>query len=148
VRDKEHRVTLDRVQDIARLYFEEALNAGNLQVVDQILAPDFKLFVPPSLGDGPQVEGPDGFRQLIIGLRAAFDDLHFEVHDTTANGNVAMVSWTMTGTHRAEWQGIPATGRPVSLTGVDVFRFADGKIVEERIHGDYLGFLRQLGAIQ
>jgi len=58
-----------------------------------------------------------------------------------------MISWTMTGTHDGEWQGIPATGRRVSLVGVDVFKAADGLIVEERIHGDFLGLLRQLGAI-
>lgn len=140
-------MNIEHARELARLYFEEAFNRGNLAVVDQILAPEFKLFVPPSLGEGPQLEGLDGFRQLVVGLRTAFPDVHFAVHDTTANDDTAMVSWTMTGTHRSEWQGIPATGRRVSLTGVDVFKLADGKIVEERIHGDYLGFLRQLGAI-
>ena len=80
-----------------------------------------------------------------MGLRTAFPDVQFVVRDTTANEDTAMVSWTMTGTHRSEWQGIPAAA--YQLTGVNVFKLADGKIVEERIHGDYLGFLRQLEAI-
>ncbi len=140
-------MTIERARELARMYFDEALNRGNLAVVDEILDPAFTLHVPPSLGEGPQVTGPDGFKQLVTALRAAFADLHFTVHDTTAADNVVMVSWTMAGTHQAEWQGIAATGRRVSLTGVDVFTLADGKILEERIHGDYLGFLRQLGAI-
>jgi steroid delta-isomerase-like uncharacterized protein len=141
-------LTIERAEQVARLYFDEAFNKGNLDVVDQILAADFELFVPPSLGDGPVLAGPEAFKQLVVGLRAAFGDLRFVVHDTAANATVAMVSWTMTGTHRAEWAGIPATGRHATLVGVDVFRFDEaGKIVEERIHGDYLGFLRELGAI-
>lgn len=73
--------------------------------------------------------------------------MQFTVHDVTANDDTVMASWTMIGTHQADWQGIPATGRRVSLTGVDIFKVTDGLIVEERIHGDYLGLLRQLGAI-
>ena len=140
-------MSIEHARELSRLYFEEALNRGNLAVVDQILAPDFKLFVPPSLGEGPQLEGPDGFRGLVVGLRAAFPDVAFTVHETTANDDTVMVSWTMTGTQRGDWQGIPASGRQVTLPGVDVFKLADGRIVEEQIHGDYLGFLRQLGAI-
>lgn len=142
-------MTVDRAREVATLYFDEAFNNGNLAVVDQILARDFKLYVPPSLGegDGPVVEGPEGFKQLVVGLREAFGELRFTVHDTCVGSDVAMVFWTMRGTHRAEWSGIPATNKSVTLTGVDVFRFADGKIVEERIHGDYLGLLRQRGAI-
>jgi steroid delta-isomerase-like uncharacterized protein len=141
-------LTLERAEEVARLYFEEALNRGNLDVVEAILAPEFQLFVPPSLGDGPVLAGTEAFKQLVVGLRAAFDELRFVVHDTTVNATVAMVSWTMTGTHRAAWQGIPATGRRATLVGVDVFRFDEaGRIVEERIHGDYLGFLRDLGAV-
>ena len=140
-------MTIDHARELARLYFDEVFNRGNLAVVDQVVAPAFTLFVPPSLGEGPQLEGLDGFRQLAIGTRAAFSGLHFDVHDVTANDDTVMVSWTMTGTHDGEWQGIPATGRRVSLVGVDVFKVADGLIVEERIHGDFLGLLRQLGAI-
>lgn len=140
-------MTLEQARELARLYFDEALTRGNLAVVDQILAQDFTLFVPPSLGEGPQVEGREGFRQLVLSLRQGFPDVRFEVHDVTANEDTVIVSWTMTGTHAAEWQGIPPTGRHVSLPGVDVFKIAAAKIVHERIHGDYLGFLRQLGAI-
>ena len=140
-------MNIEHARELVRLYFEEAFNRGDVAVVDQILTPDFRLFVPPSLGEGPQVEGREAFRQLVVGLRTAFPDVHFDVHDTTANEDTVMVSWTMTGTPQGEWQGTPASGRRVSFTGVDAFKLADGQIVEERIHRDYLGFLRQLGAI-
>ncbi len=75
-------MTIERARELARMYFDEALNRGNLAVVDEILDPAFTLHVPPSLGEGPQVTGPDGFKQLVTALRAAFADLHFIVHDT------------------------------------------------------------------
>jgi len=78
-------MTIDHARELARLYFDEVCNRGNLAVVDQVVAPAFTLFVPPSLGEGPQLEGLDGFRQLAIGTRAAFSGLHFDVHDVTAN---------------------------------------------------------------
>ena len=140
-------MTIDHARELARLYFNEACNQGNLNVTDRIVAPSFTLFIPPSLGEGPQLTGRDGFRQLVLGTRAGFSDLHFEVHDVTANDDTVMVSWTMTGTHDGDWQGIAPTGRRASLVGVDVFKVADGLIVEERIHGDFLGLLRQLGAL-
>ena len=88
-------MTLEQARELARLYFDQALTRGNLAVVDQILAQDFTLFVPPSLGEGPQVEGPDGFRQLVVSLRQGFPDVRFEVHDVTTNEDTVMVSWTM-----------------------------------------------------
>lgn len=91
------------------------------------------LFVPPSTGEGPHVEGRDAFRQLVLSLRQGFPDVRFQVHDVTANDDTVIVAWTMTGTHAAGWQGIPPTGRHVSLPGVDIFKIAAGKIVQERI---------------
>lgn len=92
------------------------------------------------------MQGPEAFKQLVAGLRTTFTDLHFALHEV-ADGDVAMISWTMRGTQRGEWLGVPATGREVTMTGVDVFRVANAKIGEVRIHGDYLGVLRQLGAL-
>ena len=140
-------MTIEGARTLVQHYFDDVLSRGDLAVIDEILAPEFALYAPPSLGDGPQTTGRGGFRDLVTGLRTSFPDVHFTVHEVTANDDTIMASWTMTGTYQAEWAGTPATGRRVSLTGVDVFKMADGLIVEERIHGDYLGFLRQLDAI-
>ena len=55
--------------------------------------------------------------------------------------------WTFRGTHRGAFQGIPPTGNQVTLTGISIWRFDDGRIVESWHELDTLGLLQQLGAI-
>jgi predicted ester cyclase len=54
--------------------------------------------------------------------------------------------WTATGTHLGVWAGVEPSGRPMQFSGINVFRFADGKAVEIWNHRDDLGLLQQLGA--
>jgi steroid delta-isomerase-like uncharacterized protein len=84
---------------------------------------------------------------VIAALRTAFPDLRFTIHDLVADQHVAMVSFTMEGTHSDTWLGVPATAKRLRMVGVDVIRVARGRIEQIRIHGDYLGALQQLGAI-
>jgi predicted ester cyclase len=51
------------------------------------------------------------------------------------------------GIHMSELMGIPPTGKPVTWTGITIYRLADGKIVEEKGKEDSLGLMQQLGAI-
>jgi predicted ester cyclase len=58
-----------------------------------------------------------------------------------------MIRWIMRGTHNGPLMGIAATGKPVTVAGIDVFRIAGGQIVELWQHLDQLGMLQQLGVI-
>jgi predicted ester cyclase len=58
-----------------------------------------------------------------------------------------VVRWTTRGTHKGELMGIPATGKPVVVTGIDIFQISSGKVVESWINWDALGMMQQLGVI-
>ena len=58
-----------------------------------------------------------------------------------------MTRWTARGTHTGEFQGIPATGKAIRMTGTDIDRIVDGKIVECWAHLDELGLMQQLGVV-
>jgi steroid delta-isomerase-like uncharacterized protein len=73
--------------------------------------------------------------------------LDFTHEDTLAEGDQVMIRWIMRGTHDGPLMGIPATGKPVTVGGIDVFRIASGQIVELWQNFDHLGMLRQLGVI-
>lgn len=75
----------------------------------------------------------------------AFPDLHIALDDVIAAGDRVAARWTATGTHRGELAGISATGRQVRWGGIDVYRFADGKIVEWWRNDDFAWLLQQLG---
>jgi len=89
----------------------------------------------------------DGFLQFLGALRSAFPDLSVTVEDLHADGDEVAVRWTWSGTHQAQFLGIPPTGEAVAGSGIGVFRIADHQIVEDYVQEDTFGLMQQLGAI-
>ncbi len=129
---------------IARRAIEELFNQGNLDVADELIAPNYVNHDPVS---PEEARGPEGFKQLVCGFRSAFPDLHFRIEDQIAEGDTAMTRWSALGTHQGELMGIAPTGNQVSVTGVGIDRIAGGKIEETWVYYDALGMLRQLGVV-
>lgn len=127
---------------LARKVFEDIQSQGNLALVDEIVAGDYVGHTP--LDD---IHGPEGAKQYDAMLREAFPDLQITVEDQIAEGDKAVTRWTFRGTHKGEFQGMPPTGKQVTMTGITIFRIANSKIVEGWNNPDLLGLLQQLGAI-
>ena len=126
-----------------RRFFEELFNQGNLETADQIVATSY-VNHDAAPGETPGVEG---LKQFVMMLRTAFPDIHFTVDDQVAEGEKVATRWTVTGTHQAEFAGIPATGKPVRLTAINIHLVADGKIQEGWVNWDARGMMQQLGVI-
>jgi predicted ester cyclase len=77
----------------------------------------------------------------------AFPDFHITVDEMIAEGDKVAARWTATLTHEGEFMGIPPTGVQATISGMVIYRFADGKIVEIWHIGDSLGLLQQLGVV-
>jgi steroid delta-isomerase-like uncharacterized protein len=89
--------------------------------------------------------GIEAFTRHVTRVRAIFPDIKFTIVDLfEADGKVA-TRWSARGTHKAEFLGVPATGKRVTVTGVTITRFSRGKIVESWASWDALGLLQQLG---
>ena len=78
-------------------------------------------------------------------IRTAFPDLHFEADDLLAEGDKTAARYHGRATHLGPFNGIPATGKYVTMTGIDVFRVRDGRIQEAWIESDYLTLMQQIG---
>ena len=91
--------------------------------------------------------GPEPVKQVASGVIAAFPDRRITHEDTIAEGDKVLIRWALSGTQEGEVQGIPPTGRPVTLTGFDLFRIEGGKIAEMWQEADRLGMMQQLGVI-
>ncbi len=128
---------------LVRRFYDEVWNQGNLDVADEVFAPDY---VRHDLRASEPAPGPDGQKQIAAGFRAAFPDLEFKVDLLLAEGDYVAGRWTATGTHLGPWGGVPATGRSMRFSGVNVFRFVDGKVAEIWNHRDDLGLMEQIGA--
>lgn len=71
--------------------------------------------------------------------------MHFTINWQVGEGNTAAHHWTVTGTHISEFMGAASTGKQFTLDGISIYRFANGKLVEERTVWDALGLAQQLG---
>jgi steroid delta-isomerase-like uncharacterized protein len=80
-------------------------------------------------------------------FRDAFPDIAATLHEVVAQADKVAVRYTLAGTHRGPFAGVPATGKRVTLSGITLFRLADGRIAEVWGCADFFGFLQQLGAL-
>jgi steroid delta-isomerase-like uncharacterized protein len=118
----------------------EAQTQGNLDVVDEIFADDF-IDHTPFPGVPPTREG---VKMLFGYLRGAFPDLRVCVHEQIADDEKVVTRKSFEGTHRGEFMGVPATGRPVSFEVIDILTFRNDRIIEHRVMFDRLGIQQQL----
>lgn len=130
---------------IARRVYEEGFNAHNPAIVDEMFAADIVQHVP---SPPPGFRGDrEGVKQGFAMILSAFPDWHVTVEDMLAEGDKVVTRFTRQGTQRGELLGIPATGKSVTTTGIDIFRIADGKLAEHWVESDVLGVMQQLGVI-
>ncbi len=127
-----------------RRFLEEAFNEGNLGVVDELFATDYVLHDPAS---PEEISGPEGIKQFVQMYRSAFPDTHITVEDQIAEGDEVVTRWTGRGTHQGELFGVPPSGNRVEVSGITISRFEGGKFVEDWTNSDFLGLMRQIGAI-
>jgi len=128
---------------IVQRMIDEVMNQQNLAVVDELFAADYLMHDPIWPGE---VKGPEGFKQWAGAmLDPYFSDSHVTV-DMIAEGDSVAVYWIWNATHTGEFMGIPPTGRQITVAGISIHRFADGKFVESWVNYDSLGMMQQLTA--
>ncbi len=132
-------------QVMVRDFMERGFNQGDLSVVDQYNSIEGIDHQEP-LG----TEFATHLKEVITGLRTAFPDLHFEIHDMLAEGELVAFRSTMTGTHLGMLQAgtskqIPATGNKVSVPHIHFVRVVDGKTKDLWHIWDTPMMMRQLG---
>jgi steroid delta-isomerase-like uncharacterized protein len=131
---------------LMRRWFEEVWNEGRMQTIHDLLAPD--VVGMGQLEDGRELRGSAEFVLLVERLRGAFPDIKIVVEDAFGSDDRVVVRWSATMTHRGDHLGMPATGKPVRLTGITIARIADHRIVAGWDNWDQLAMLRQIGAYQ
>jgi steroid delta-isomerase-like uncharacterized protein len=132
---EENRAVVER-------YFE-AVNSGNLDIIDEVIAPDYVGHEP-----GEETHGPEGVKQFVGTFRNAFPDLSLTIEDQIAEGGKVVSRYTGLGTHQGELTGIAPTGRQVEVPAMNICRLESGKIVEEWELYDTMGLMQQIGVME
>ena len=132
-------------KELVRRYFQaidEACEAGNAEIVDDFLAPDFVEHNPfPGI---PPTR--DGWKQAFMAFVNGAPGYHV-VDDLVAEGDKVVGRITAYGKHTGELFGIPETGRDIRVSGIAIWRIQDGKIVEHWHETDQMGLMQQLGVV-
>jgi len=119
-------------------------NRGNVNLVDEVMAPEFVSHA----GDAPGVPlDREGLKRRGTMMHGAFPDMKVTAEDLIAEGDRVVVRSSWSGTHTGELMGIPPTGKVVSVGVIDIVRIAGGKIVEHWGEMDMMGMMQQLGII-
>jgi steroid delta-isomerase-like uncharacterized protein len=128
---------------VVRRILDEFWNAGNIALADELYAPGFVNHDP----NAPDFKDREGIKQVNTAYHSAFPDFHVELEQLIGEGDFVVKQWTTQGTQQGELMGIPPTGKRISLTGMTIYRVADGQVQECWWSYDMLGLLRQLGVI-
>jgi predicted ester cyclase len=127
---------------ISRRVAIDVFSEGRLEVVDEIFAPDFadRSTRPPGIP-----AGREGIKAIASAMRKGFPDLTYKVDLQIADGDFVAGYVTVSGTHKGEVFGMPATGKHAEWTESHIVKILNGKITEHWGVVDQLGMLRQLG---
>ncbi len=129
----------------SRRVFVESFQDGNLAVADELIAPGAKAGGPATLPGQP--DGPEGLKMAAAFYRGAFSDLKITIDEQVAEGDMVVTRWTAVGTNTGQLAGMPASGKSVTVTGMGIDHFKDGKIVASWGLFDQFGMMVQMGVI-
>lgn len=128
---------------IVRRMTDVFYNQGDIERADQFFAASYVHHDPAS----PQVRDLEGLKEALRAFRAGCPDLHITTDELVAEGDKVLKRWTYHATHTGNLSGLPPTGKRIMMTGLELFRLANGKIAESWLAYDNLSLMQQLGII-
>lgn len=129
---------------VVRRFIEEIINTGNVERLADVVSD--RIF--ESNDPTGTARGLESMRQHVLGVRQTYPDLHLTIEKQIAEGDWVVTCITARGTHQGHWLGIKPTGKPVVITGVNVDKVVDGKIVDHGGAANMFEALLEIGAIR
>jgi predicted ester cyclase len=123
-------------------FYDEIFNKKNLNVVDELVAPNYKRYLSPIAAPLDAA----GQKTRLAGMLAAFPDSHLTIEDLVAEGDRVAIRLTNRGSHQGAYLGIQPTGKQVVADAIEIMRIENGKIVEHWGAPNNYSLLQQLGA--
>ena len=131
----------DNIEIITR--FELAFRAGDQATIDELADPGL-VDHNPAPDHEPTLAG---FKRKIAGFAAIFPDLEEDLQDIIASGDIVATRWVVTGSQQQEFMGIPATGQPVTVEGMNFYRLENGRVTDIWTQFDGAALMQQLGSV-
>jgi steroid delta-isomerase-like uncharacterized protein len=135
-------MSVEENKALIRRAFQQAVNEKRVELFDEVLAPNYTNYTFPA-----PAPGPEGFKQVMAMFFNAFPDMIVELQDVIGEGDKVVTRGVMRGTHQGEFMGIPATGKPIEVNYIDIWRIENGQGVDNWVQLDMMGMMQQLGVI-
>ena len=130
-------------KDLCRRFFDEVVSRGELTVVDEICASDYRLLATLS---GPESIDREALKELVASWRSSFPDGKIIVEDIVAEGDLVAARMLERGTQSGDFKGISPTGKPVEYGSMTFLRVVDGRITDHWGLLDMPSVLEQVGS--
>ena len=127
---------------VVRRFYEEMNNDRKLELAPELFTADHRMHDPQV----PAPDGPDGMAAIVKVYQDGVQG-HWQIEDIFSTDDKVVVRWTGSGIHVAEVNGIPATGKSISVDAITIHRMASGQIAETWEVWDTLSFLQQIEVI-
>jgi len=139
--DKEAVAELEEMnKEIVKRYWEGKWNERRPEILDELQTQDVVYH-----GTSMEMNGIEEYKRVYSSFLSAFHDTQVTFEDLIAEGDKVMSRITFSAVHKGELEGIPPTGKTLTISLFTIFRLVDGKIVEEWEIIDELGMMMQLG---
>jgi steroid delta-isomerase-like uncharacterized protein len=139
--EREGLALSDNIEIITR--FEQAFRAGDQATIDELCDPSL-VDHNPAPDHEPTLAG---FKQKVAGFNAVFPDLEEDLQEIIASSDTVATRWVLTGSQHQELMGIPASGRRITVEGMNFYRLREGRVTDIWTQFDGVGMMQQLGAI-
>jgi len=138
----------DANKQVLRRHFEDVLNQGQLEVIDQLYTTNYVLDAPVQTDGSAQAQGQtlgrDGLKRRVTLFRTAFPDIHFALGTVMAEGDLVTVQYTFSGTHNGPFRELAPTNHKISVMGILIARVTSGQIASAVSVFDSGDMMRQL----
>lgn len=131
-------------KELVKKFYQEVWNERKAQSVEKYLSPSHAL-VDPNAADTKT--GPEAYMEVLTRFLRAFSNLKFEVEEMVCEKDKVVASWTITGVHSGEYNGLPPTNKKVAVEGISIHQIADGKIMDTYSVWDTLGLMKKVGGV-
>jgi steroid delta-isomerase-like uncharacterized protein len=125
---KEEQEEEKKNEALANRFHMDIFQKGEMETADEILASEFVLRNPALPSE--LTHGPGAIKKFAAAAIQAIPDRQISHEDTMSKGDKVLIRWSMTGTPKQDFLGIPRSDNPITLTGFDLFLISGGKIIE------------------
>jgi len=133
----------EETKDLVRRLLQEALTGASPRASDELVSPEFVGHAPANR----EFRGPDGLKEYASMLRTSFPDLEATVEDVFGEDDRVAAEFTLRGTQRRKFRGVPKTGRRIELPANAIVRISDGAVEELWAEWDQKLLLEQLNVL-